>query len=70
MGGIPTTLAYLLITWGAITAVLVALVIYGNTLSIRENEEIYLNQEEEKMMATLLLIPVPIPGQRFSDWLN
>lgn len=50
MGGIPTTLAYLLITWGAITAVLVALVIYGNTLSIREDDEIYLNQEGAKMM--------------------
>ena len=52
MGGIPSTLAYLLVTWGAITAVLVGLVIYGNTLSTREDDEIYLNKAAETMMAT------------------
>ena len=52
MGGIPSTLSYLLMTWGAITAVLVVLVIYGNTLSTREDDEIYLNKAEETMMAT------------------
>jgi hypothetical protein len=38
--------------WGAITAVLVVLVIYGNALSTREDDEIYLNKTEESMMAT------------------
>lgn len=52
MGGIPSTLAYLLMTWGAITGVLVVLVIYGNALSTREDDEIYLNKTEEAMMAT------------------
>jgi hypothetical protein len=52
MGGIPSTLAYMLMIWGAITAVLVVLVIYGNALSTREDDEIYLNKTEEGMMAT------------------
>jgi hypothetical protein len=51
MGGIPNTLAYLLMIWGAITTVLVVLVIYGNALSTREDDEIYLNKTEESMMA-------------------
>jgi hypothetical protein len=51
MDGIPNTLAYLLMIWGAITAVLVVLVIYGNALSTREDDEIYLNKTEESMMA-------------------
>jgi hypothetical protein len=38
MDGIPNTLAYLLMFWGAITAVLVVLVIYGNALSTREDQ--------------------------------
>ena len=52
MGGIPNTLAYLLMIWGSITAVLVVLVIYGNALSTREDDEIYLNKTEESIMAT------------------
>lgn len=52
MSGIPSTLAYLLMMWGAITGVLVVMVIYGNALSTREDDEIYLNKAEETMMAT------------------
>ena len=51
MGGIPNALAYLLMIWGSITAVLVVLVIYGNALSTREDDEIYLSKTEESMMA-------------------
>jgi hypothetical protein len=51
MTGMPATLSYLLISWGAITAVLLILMIYGNTLSIREDDEIYLNRAENQMMA-------------------
>ena len=47
-----STLTYLLIISGAFTAVLVVLVIYGNALDSREDEEIYLNKTEEKMMAS------------------
>lgn len=53
MGGVPTPLAYLLLCWGAITAVLLVLVIYGNTLSMREDTELYLNKAEDHMMASV-----------------
>jgi len=46
-----TTLTSLLMISGAFTAVLVVLVIYGNALDSREEEDIYLNKTEEKMMA-------------------
>jgi hypothetical protein len=52
MIGISHSLAYLLVSWGAVTAVLVALVIYGNTLSSREEDQLYLNQAEQVMMAS------------------
>jgi hypothetical protein len=51
MAGISNLLTYLLVFSGAITAVLVVLVIYGNALDSREDEEIYLNKTEEKVMA-------------------
>ena len=47
-----STLTYLLMVSGAFTAVLVVLVIYGNALDTREDEEIYMNKTEEKMMAS------------------
>ena len=47
---IASTLTYLLMISGAITAVLVVLVIYGNALDSREDEEIYVNKREENMM--------------------
>ncbi|HTQ98058.1 MAG TPA: hypothetical protein VMH89_14700 [Candidatus Acidoferrum sp.] len=46
-----SALTYLLIISGAITAVLVVLVIYGNALDSREDDEIYLNKTEESVMA-------------------
>ncbi|MGD0909312.1 MAG: hypothetical protein ABSA96_17150 [Candidatus Acidiferrales bacterium] len=51
MAGISNLLTYLLVFSGAVTAVLVVLVIYGNALDSREDEEIYLNKAEEKVMA-------------------
>lgn len=45
-------LTYLLVSWGAVTVVLLGLVIYGNTLSTREDDELYLNQAEQVMMAS------------------
>lgn len=49
---IPLPLDYLFFAWGAVTAVLIALVIYGNALSTREDEEIYINKNEENIMAS------------------
>lgn len=52
MGGVSSLLTYLMAFSGAVAAVLVILVIYGNVLDSREDEEIYLNKTEEKMMAS------------------
>ena len=50
MSVVPGPLAILLMLWGAVTGVLIILVIYGNTLDSYENEEIYINRTEEEMM--------------------
>jgi hypothetical protein len=50
MGALPNSLTILLMAWGAITAVMTVLVIYGNTLDTHEDEEIYINKTEEKLM--------------------
>jgi hypothetical protein len=52
MGGLSNLLTFLIGFSGAIAAVLVVLVIYGNALDTRADEEIYLNKTEEKMMAS------------------
>jgi hypothetical protein len=52
MAGISSLLTYLMAFSGAVAAVLVVLVIYGNALDTRADEEIYLNNTEEKMMAS------------------
>jgi hypothetical protein len=44
-------LAYLLVSWGVITVVLVGLLIYRAVLSTREDDQIYLNKAEVSMMA-------------------
>jgi hypothetical protein len=44
-------LPYLLMAAGVTSVALVALVIYGNTLDSREDEEIYVNKTEENIMA-------------------
>ena len=52
MGELTSILTFLLIVGGAVSAVLVVLVIYGNAPDTRVDEEIYLNKTEEKMMAS------------------
>jgi hypothetical protein len=47
---VPSPLAILVMLWGAVTAVLIVLVIYGNTLDSHEDEEIYINKKEEELM--------------------
>jgi hypothetical protein len=44
-------LAYLLLTWGVITAVLVVLVVYRVTLSSREDDQIFITKAEEGFAA-------------------
>jgi len=44
-------LAYLLLTWGVITAVLVVLVVYRVTLSSREDDQIFITKAEESFAA-------------------
>ena len=51
MGGIQAPLSYLLMACGASTVVLIVLVIYGNSLSVREEDQIYLNKGDEVMLA-------------------
>ena len=51
MGGIQAPLSYLLMACGITTIVLIVLVIYGNALSGREEDQIYLNKGDEAMMA-------------------
>jgi hypothetical protein len=41
----------LFFSWIGVTVVLLGLVIYGNTLSMREEDQLYLNSAEEKMIA-------------------
>ena len=52
MAGVPSPLDYLLIAFGLATAVLAILVIYGNALSTREEDQLYLNRAEQAIMAT------------------
>ena len=52
MASMHATLMYLLVFWGAITAVMVGLIVYGNALSTREDDELYLNPAEQVMMAS------------------
>ena len=46
-----TLLTYLLVFCGAVSILLVVLVIYGNALDSREDEELYINKTQENMMA-------------------
>lgn len=42
---------YLLACWIGVTGILIVLLIYGNALSTREDDELYLNPAEQVMMA-------------------
>lgn len=52
MGEISGPLAYLLVSWGLITVVLVILVIYRATLSTKEDDQLYLNKAQIEMMGS------------------
>jgi len=51
MINLSSALHYLSIFSGVAMAVLVTLIVYGNVLDSREDEEIYLNKTAEAMMA-------------------
>jgi Tfp pilus assembly protein PilN len=44
-----THLAWLLIVWGVLTAVLIVLLIYKSTLSMREDDQLFLDESESHM---------------------
>jgi hypothetical protein len=46
-----STLTTLLVVWGAITAVLIILLIYRSTLSMREDDQLFLDESESHMQA-------------------
>lgn len=52
MGGVPSPLDYLLIAFGLAAGILAILVIYGNALSTREEDQLYLNKAEQTIMAS------------------
>lgn len=51
MSSLSSLLTFLLVFTGAVSAVLVVLVIYGNTLDTRADEELFLNRTEQEMLA-------------------
>lgn len=50
MIGTTGLMHYMFAGWGIVTAILMVLVIYGNTLSINEDDQLYLNRAEQEMM--------------------
>jgi hypothetical protein len=61
-------LTLLLAAWGVVTAVLLVLVIYRGTLSVREDDQIYINaseatrEEQQATIAKIASLRVPIIG--------
>lgn len=45
----PNVLTYLLITWGAVTAVFLGLLIWQSILSNKEDDQLFLDSAEEHM---------------------
>jgi hypothetical protein len=45
-------LAYLIISWGSITAVLLVLLVYRGALAAKEDDRLYLNKAEVEMMGS------------------
>jgi hypothetical protein len=46
-----TSLSYLLLVWGLVTAVLVALLAYRGLLQAREDDQIFINKAEDHIAA-------------------
>ena len=56
IGGMVVPLTYLLVASGLTTTVLVILVIYGHTLSNREDDQLFVNKSELTMMGSEQLV--------------
>jgi hypothetical protein len=45
----PTSLLWLLISWGGLTVVLIVLLIYRSTLTMQEDDQLFLDEAEAHM---------------------
>jgi hypothetical protein len=45
----PTSLVWLLISWGGLTVVLIVLLIYRSTLTMQEDDQLFLDESEAHM---------------------
>jgi hypothetical protein len=45
----PTSLVWLLISWGGLTVVLIVLLIYRSTLTMQEDDQLFLDEAESHM---------------------
>ena len=45
----PTSLLWLLISWGGLTVVLIILLIYRSTLTMQEDDQLFLDESESHM---------------------
>jgi hypothetical protein len=45
----PTSLVWLLISWGGLTVVLIVLLIYRSTLTMHEDDQLFLDEAEAHM---------------------
>jgi hypothetical protein len=45
----PTSLLWLLISWGGLTVVLIVLLIYRSTLTMQEDDQLFLDEAESHM---------------------
>ena len=60
-------LNWMLIVWGALTAVLIVLLIYRSTLTMREDDQLFLDQseshmekEQQEIIARVQKVTVPV----------
>jgi hypothetical protein len=66
---LPMLLSSLVVTWGVVTAALIALLIYRGTLSVREDDQIFISpseqllfQEQQATFAKISRLRGPIIG--------
>jgi hypothetical protein len=67
MDGLNSTIMDILLVWGVVTAVLVALVVYRGTIEIREDDQIFLGssgdiraQEQQEIISKVEKLAMPI----------
>jgi hypothetical protein len=67
MEGIGSTILDILMVWGVVTAVLIALVVYRGTIEIREDDQIFLGssgdiqaREQQEIISKVEKLAMPI----------